>query len=95
MRTKIDYDMNDTTGVHSYCARRRRSVMRTTWRHTFAKLPKDMMGCPDLLITSEAAVRDSYVVLKDSRSVLLVSHRTWSSVEKPSCVQLKISKPKL
>ena len=48
---------------------------------TSAKLATDMMVCPDLLITIEAAVRDSYVVLKDSRSVLLVSHRTWSSVE--------------
>jgi hypothetical protein len=56
-------------------------IMRTTWRFTSAKLPVDMMGCPDLLITIGAAVRDSYVVLKDSRSVLLVSHRTWSSVE--------------
>jgi len=49
--------------------------------HIYSRLARDMMGCPDLLITIEAAVRDSYVVLKDSRSVLLVSHRTWSSVE--------------
>lgn len=28
---------------------------------------KDKTICPDLLITIEAAVRDSYVVLKDSR----------------------------
>jgi hypothetical protein len=45
------------------------------------ELAMDMMGCPDLLITIGAAVRDSYVVLKDSRSVLLVSHRAWQSVE--------------
>jgi hypothetical protein len=69
--------------------------MRTTWRFTSAKLAVNILECPDLLITIEAAGRDSYVVLKDSRCVLLVSHRTWSSVEKPSCVQLKISKPKL
>lgn len=36
---------------------------------------KDKTICPDLLITIEAAVRDSYVVLKDSRCFLLVSHK--------------------
>ena len=43
----------------------------------------DMMGCPDLLITIEAAVRDSYVVLKDSR--MFISSRTVvSSVDNSS-----------
>ena len=40
----------------------------------------DMMGCPDLLITIGAAVRDSYVVLKDSR-MFISSHTAVSSVD--------------
>lgn len=47
-----------------------------------------MLVCPDLLITIEAAVRDSCVVLKDSRNDHLVSHNV--PTEASTCVQLKI-----
>lgn len=47
-----------------------------------------MLVCPDLLITIGAAVQDSCVVLKDSRSDHLVSHNV--PTEASTCVQLKI-----
>jgi hypothetical protein len=94
MKTKIDYDMNDTIGTHKSfhidaqlqntpCNYSSMLIMRILHgsSHLHSRLEMDMMGCPDLLITIGAAVRDSYVVLKDSRSVLLVSHRAWQSVE--------------
>jgi hypothetical protein len=89
MRTKIYYDMNDMIGMRK-SFRHDASVTNTPCNYSAMRIMRvphggshllyitmDMMECPDLLITIGAAVRDSYVVLKDSRSVLLVSHRTW------------------
>jgi hypothetical protein len=83
MKTKIDYDMNDTIGTHKSfhidaqlqntpCNYSSMLIMRILHgsSHLHSRLEMDVMGCPDLLITIGAAVRDSYV-----------SHRAWQSVE--------------
>ena len=73
----------DDTGLQCYESKLRRfsSLVTTHIHDNTLSIHRD---CPNLLITIGAAVRDSYVVLKDSR--MLISSRTIELSEDHSAV---------